>query len=78
MKANILSDGRYEFMKSVTFPLEVEAEISEMGNLAVTPEQLQASGVEDVPDRFCAEVWYFTIPTEAVIIKENSNADNDK
>ena len=70
MRANILTDGRYGFMKVMTFPLEVECELSPGGSVAVTPEQLTAAGVPDVPTRFCAEVWYFTRGTEAVIIKE--------
>ncbi len=70
MKANILTDGRYWFMRSVEFPLEVECELSPRGSVAVTPAQLTAAGVNDVPDRFCCHVWYFTIGTEAVIIEE--------
>ena len=70
MKANILTDGRYGFMQCMTFPLEVECELSPRGSVAVTPAQLTAAGVPDVPTRFCCEVWYFTIPTEAVITEE--------
>lgn len=70
MKANILTDGRYGFMQVMTFPLEVECELSLSGNVACTPEQLKAAGVPDVPTKFCCHIWYFTVPTEAVIIEE--------
>lgn len=71
MKARLLTDGRYGFMKNVTLPLEVEGEVSEMGNLAVTPEQLAVAGVKNVPGKFCCHVWYFSIPEEAEIIEED-------
>lgn len=70
MKANLLTDGRYSFMKVMTFPLEVECSISERGSVAVTPAQLKAAGVPDVPTKFCADVWYFTMGSEAVIIED--------
>ncbi len=70
MKANILTDGRYGFMRGLSFPIEVECELSESGNVACTPEQLKAAGIEDVPTRFVCDVWYFTVPTEAVILEE--------
>ncbi len=70
MRANLLTDGRYGFMKVMTFPLEVECEISPRGNVAVTPAQLEAAGVPNVPTKFCAEVWYFAMGTEAIIIED--------
>jgi len=70
VKANLLNDGRYGFMQCMKFPLEVECGLSERGSVACTPEQLKAAGVPEVPDRFCCEVWYFTVPTEAVITEE--------
>ncbi len=74
MRVRLLTDGRYAFMKSVVYPLELEGEISESGdNIAVTPAQLEAAGVENVPTRFCAEVWYFTLGTEAEVITESDD-----
>ncbi len=73
MKANLLTDGRYGFMQCMTFPLEVECELSPSGNVACTPEQLVAAGVPDVPSRFCCNIWYFKVDEEAVIIKENTH-----
>ncbi len=70
MKASILNDGRYGFMRDIEFPLEVECELSPSGNVACTPEQLTAAGVPRVPSRFCCTVWYFKVPEEAVIIEE--------
>ena len=70
MRAKLLTDGRYYFMKDVAYPLEVECQLSPSGNVAVTPEQLKAAGVTDVPDRFCCKVWYWTTPTEAEFIEE--------
>ena len=58
-------------MQPVHYPFEVECELSpNRTNIAVTPTQLEAAGVPNVPTRFCCEVWYFTVPTEAVIIEE--------
>ncbi len=68
MKARLLTDGRYGFMQGMDYPLEVECELSEMGNVACTPEQLIEAGAKNVPDRFCSEVWYWTIPEEAFIM----------
>lgn len=70
MKANLLTDGGYFFMEDLHYPLEVECSISPSGNVAVTPEQLKAVGCTDVPTRFCCEVWYWKLGTEATITEE--------
>lgn len=71
MKANLLCDGGYIFMQSVHYPLEVECELSpNKTNVAVTPAQLTAAGVPNVPTRFHCKVWYWTVDIEAVITEE--------
>lgn len=73
MKANILCDGGYFFMEDMTFPVVVECEVTQSGNVACTPKQLTAAGVTDVPTSFCCKVWYWKLGTEAVIIEENTH-----
>ena len=71
MKASILNNGGYFFMDTVELPITVECEISPSGNnIACTPEQLVAAGVQDVPTRFCCAVWYFKLNVDATIIEE--------
>lgn len=76
MKANLLTDGRYVTMEFPPFPVEVECVLSPSGNVSCTPAQLIAAGVKHVPTVFCNREWYWTIPSEAVII-EDSNDESD-
>lgn len=71
MKAKLLTDGRYNFMVGLDYPITVECELSpNKTNVAVTPEQLEAAGIQNVPTRFVCKVWYWTLGIEAIITKE--------